>query len=141
MLLLLNTVTRRAIARRELAVHLKLLGIGMAAWVVVVSPQAWLLWRHEQLVPNDEGLWGVGGGQLIWSQQMGKYATIIASCAGMSEAQAPYPVPFVDDATATGQFAWYLSHPHVAIWHVFQAVNWDFPTTYISTLNHSLPCH
>ena len=135
MLLVLNNVTRRAIARRELAVHRTLVGTGLVAWAVVGAPQAWLLWRHEQLVPGDSALWGAAGGQLTWSQQMGKYATIVASCPGMSVPRAPYPVPFVDAVTATGQFAWYLSHPHVAIWHLFQSLNWDFPTTYISTFN------
>ena len=35
---------QQAVPRRERAVHFAMTGLGLAAWVVVVAPQAWLLW-------------------------------------------------------------------------------------------------
>ncbi|MBU6152163.1 MAG: hypothetical protein KGR25_11980, partial [Chloroflexi bacterium] len=134
-LLLVADVARRGVGRHGRAVRLTLTGVGVGAWVAVMTPPAWLLWWHDKLVPGDGALWGAAGGQLLWSQQMGKYATVVADCPSVPTAGVAYPVPFADAATASGQFAWYLYHPQVAIWHLFQSLNWDFPTTYISTFN------
>ena len=111
------------------------LPLSVVGWVIATAPQSALLWLHHRLEPSDPDLWGVGSGQLLWSQQMGKYATVIADCPGVPVAGVAYPLLVADAATATGTVAWYLTSPHVALWHLFQALNWDFPTTYISTFN------
>lgn len=134
-LTLVANAARRAESRRDRTVHLTMVGLGLLAWVAVVAPQAWLMWWHDKMVPGDGALWGVASSQLLWSQQMGKYATVVASCPGVAVAAVPYPAPFVDPAGATGKLVWYLYHPQVALWHLFQSLNWDFPTTYISTFN------
>ena len=134
-LLLLASAAQRKVSRREQSVGLISAGIGLAAWLVILAPQAWLMWWHDKLVPGDSALWGVADGQLLWSQQMGKYATVVANCPGVVAAAAPYPVPFIDTVSATGKLNWYLKYPHLLLWHLFQALNWDFPTTYISTFN------
>ena len=134
-LVLFTGVSLPGVGRRHYFCGMVMTGAGLVACVAVVAPQGWLMWHHDTLVPNDGALWGAGGGQLFWSQQMGKYATVVADCPGVSVAAAPYPAPFVDAAGATGIFSWYLTRPHVLVWHLFQALNWDFPTTYITTFN------
>ena len=135
LLLLLVDVARSRDRRREVARGLILVGVGLAGWALVVAPQAALMWKHQQAVPDDPTFWGVGSQQLLWSQQIGKYATVVAGCPDAPTVGVLYPAPFADASTASGDFQWYLIHPHVALWHLFQSLNWDFPTTYVSTLN------
>jgi hypothetical protein len=133
--MLLTSVARRKVNRSELTGYLVMAGAGLVTWAVVLSPQAWLMWWHDKSVPGDGALWGIAGSQLLWSQQMGKYATLVVVCQDVKEMGVMYPIPFVDGEEATGQFAWYIFRPHVMLLHLFQALNWDFPTTYISTFN------
>jgi hypothetical protein len=121
--------------RKIRANALLILAMGLAGSFVVLAPQAWLMWQHYHFLPNDTELWGAGSTRLWWSQQVGKYATVVAYCPTMPVAGVAYPVPFADASSATGQLAWYVAAPHVAVWHLFQSLNWDFPTTYVSTFN------
>jgi hypothetical protein len=134
-LLLFTGVVRRGRSRRDVTLGLVMCGLGLVGWALVVAPQAVLMWKHEQLVPNDGALWGEGGKRLTWGQQVGKYTTVVVDCPEVPVAGVAYPMPFADGTTATGQLGWYLSRPHVAAWHLFQSLNWDCPTTYITTFN------
>lgn len=125
-------------ARLSLHNHIIALGvgiIGILGWMFITTPQVALMWIHEQLFPNDMLLWGVGPNQLLWSQEIGKFVGLIAECPQLNISGIRYPLPLGSSFSATGQISWYVDHIDVAIWHLFQALNWDFPTTYISYFN------
>lgn len=88
---------------------------GLVGWGVISAPQAWLMWPHTKLAPNDSGFWDVGGEQLLWSQQMDKFAGVDISYSAILRAGVTYPVPLADALNATGEFSWYLAFPHVAV--------------------------
>jgi hypothetical protein len=133
-LTLLVTLLDRRTHKKAWAIAFGGAVVGLFGVTLAFTPQALLMVAHTRLVPDDPTLWGVGSSQLLWSQQMGKYATVVGACPQIPMAGVVYPLPFATSAPS-GTLWWYLEHPFVAVWHMFQAVNWDFPTTYVTTFN------
>ena len=131
-------------------------GARLTGFVVVLAvpaaalavPQAYLMINHIKYVDNDPQLWGVGSDQLRWAAPIAKYGTSIAPCStglvGFS-----YPMPFLsalelqrlastDEGSAVSRIWWFARHPTVVGVHLFESLNHDFPTSYITTLNNSI---
>jgi len=114
----------------------------------LVVPQAYLMINHIKYVDNDPQLWGVGSDQLRWAAPIAKYGTSIAPCStglvGFS-----YPMPFLsalelqrlastDEGSAVSRIWWFAMHPTVVGVHLFESLNHDFPTSYITTFKNSI---
>lgn len=115
LLVLFAVAVRRGKNRRYVASGLAMEVAGLVVWGVISVPQAWLIWSPTKLAPNDSGFWDVGGEQLLWSQQMGKFAWVDINCSEILTAGVMYPVSFADALNATGELSWYLAFPHVAV--------------------------
>jgi hypothetical protein len=103
---------------------------------VVLGVQAGLLYGHSMLVPNDPKLYGVGLFQLESGVTIVKYATSNLACPGIPAAiQYNNPLHFEKLHSWSDYLLWYLAGPITALLHIFQSINHDFPTTYITTLN------
>ena len=115
--------------------------------VVLTLPQGYLMIRHEREVGGDPYLWGIGSAQLEWSLTLAKYATSVVRCDPLMEDSVRYPMPKIvswyqdhnNNLLSTNKIisiiVWYLIHPIAIFIHLFQSINYDFPTTYITTYN------
>lgn len=122
----------RATRRRALEVIVS----GALVVALTVSIEGWLLFEHNRSLPNDPKLFGVGALQLEWSLSAAKYTTLALQCPGVSPgARYTNPVYSPTPRTPTEIATWYVAGPVTAFLHLFSAVNYDFPTTYVTTLN------
>ncbi|NBT20462.1 MAG: hypothetical protein EBT00_17075, partial [Proteobacteria bacterium] len=135
-------------ARRPLGALVRVTGyiILLAVPMVVLAlPQAYLMINHQKDVPNDPQLWGVGASQIIWSVSMAKYSTSVVQCKD-GPVGFEYPMPLLSGLNAAGfpqpgamslgsAIWWFVLHPSIGLVHLFEAINHDFPTTYVTTFN------
>jgi hypothetical protein len=135
-------------ARRPLGALVRVTGyvILLAVPMVVLAlPQAYLMINHQKDVPNDPQLWGVGASQIIWSISMAKYSTSVVQCKD-GPVGFEYPMPLLSGLNAAGlpqpgamslgsAIWWFVLHPSIGLVHLFEAINHDFPTTYVTTFN------
>ena len=112
---------------------------------LIALPQAYLMYEHLKYTESDPNLWGVGNSQITWSLTMAKYSTSGSQCQ-FAPAGIVYPMPFYSEAERARVFAqgdgsfvaaalWHALHPYVGLLHLFEALNHDFPTTYVTTFN------
>ena len=101
--------------------------------------------EHIRYVDDDQDLWGVGSGQITWSMTMAKYSTSVVQCDS-GPVGFEYPIPRFSEEERAGIVAqgatsfrdavwWHAVHPYVGLLHLFEALNHDFPTTYVTTFN------
>jgi hypothetical protein len=104
--------------------------------VVPILLQLYVLSAHDEMVPNDPKLYGVGVFQLENGLTSAKYATFAIKCPGVS-AGIRYNNPFMLNSGKSAFYLlqWYVAGPVTALIHLFQSINHDFPTTYITTLS------
>jgi len=115
---------------------LKVVIAGAAVVAVTLGVEGALLFEHNKVVPNDPRLLGVGALQLEWSLSAVKYTTLALPCAGVSPG-ARYTNPLYSPAPRSPVeiATWYVAGPLTGLLHLFSAINYDFPTTYVTTLN------
>ncbi len=140
-------VARMAVGRPMRAL-LRVAGYGIVLVVptlFLTAPQAYLMSEHIRYVENDPTLWGVGSSQVTWSIGMAKYATSVVECES-GPVGFVYPMPLLSEAERARVLAqgaiplwsaiwWYAFHPHAGFLHLFEAINHDFPTTYVTSFN------
>ncbi|MCG3769935.1 MAG: hypothetical protein JW384_01066 [Nitrosomonadaceae bacterium] len=116
--------------------------------LLVAVPQTYLMVEHARIVREDPYFWGVGGSQLHWSMNVAKYSTSMIDCASLTRGGIKYTMPelvnwlsFSDELiweSSANVILWDLSHPLAFIIHVFEAINYDFPTAYVTLVNWPL---
>ena len=140
-------VTRIAIGR-PVGALLRVMGSAIVLLVptlVLTVPQAYLMSEHIRHVKNDPMILGVGTNQITWSMSMAKYSTSVVQCDN-GPVGFEYPMPIISESEHARVLAqgavplwsaisWYALHPHAGLLHLFEAINHDFPTTYVTTFN------
>ena len=114
------------------------LGIALASSLQVVA-----MIDHLESVGNNGQFWGAGSAATSFGLKMAKYTTAVNTCGGMVPAAVAYGNPlggtFVEeemfDSGFMGLGLYYIQNIWYMLLHLFNGVNYDFPTTYIMSWN------
>ena len=141
----------RTVAGRPMRALLRVAGyvfVLVVPTLLLTVPQAYLMNEHTKYVDNDPTLWGVGSGQIKLSLINAKYLTSIVQCK-YDIIGVEYPISLLSEAERAralnkdsislgSAILWNIEHPYVGLIHLFESINHDFPTTYVTTFRRSI---
>lgn len=133
-------------AKRGFVLALGNLCMLAAGCTTIIIPQAVVMARHLELSGQTSQFWGAGTAAAGFGLHMLKYTTAVETCDNVIPAAVPYENPFqvteLEEEwvyrSTQGTIVYYATHPLYAMLHIFNGINYDFPTTYIMSWNRIL---
>jgi hypothetical protein len=112
-------------------------------FALAIVPQALVMADRFSSGGASGQFWGAGSAATAYGLTMLKYSSSVSDCAGVVPAAVPYGNPFgVSELELVwiqqgvmGLVLYYAVNPLYALLHVFNGINYDFPTTYIMSWN------
>jgi len=119
------------------------LGMFIGGLTFMIIPQAMVMNHRLELAGEPETFWGAGSAVTSYGVFMLKYTTAANLCGDLIPAAVQYDNPFgVSELELVwiqqgvlGLVLYYAVNPLYALLHVFNGINYDFPTTYIMSWN------